>query len=404
MFEGKTIVVGVSGGIAAYKAAQLVSDLAKTKADVHVLMTKNATEFVSALTFETLSKNRVAVDTFDRSYEYDVEHVALAKKADVMLIAPATANVIAKFAAGIADDMLTTTVLAARCPKLVAPAMNNGMYHNTLTRRNLETLRGFSFTVLEPDSGPLARGDTGRGRLPAPAVLFEAVRSALTEHDLEGVRLLVTAGPTREAIDPVRFVTNHSTGRMGYELAAAARRRGAAVTLVSGPVSLAPPLGVAVVPVVSAAEMYDAVVSRAPEQDIIIKCAAVADYRPADVASHKIKKAEGGLTIALERTQDILSHLGHNRTLGQVICGFSMETRDLMENSRAKLAKKNVDMIVANDLNTHGAGFGTATNLVTILTREGAECLPLMGKDAVAEKILDRLRDLCRAQEERREE
>lgn len=392
MFEGKTIVLGVSGGIAAYKAAQLASDLSKTAADVHVIMTKNAAQFVTPLTFETLVNNRVAIDTFDRNFEYNVQHVSLAKKADVFIVAPATANVIAKMAAGIADDMLTTTLLAARCPKLVAPAMNTGMYDNPITQRNLETLRRFGVTVLEPDSGPLACGDTGRGRLPAPAALFEAVRRALTPQDLAGLRVLVTAGPTREAIDPVRFLSNHSTGRMGYELAAAADRRGAHVTLVTGPTALAVPRGVEAVPVESAGEMFDAVTARAPKQDIIVKCAAVADFRPKSAAVDKIKKgASEGMTLELERTRDILAYLGKTRAPGQVLCGFSMETRDLVAHSQEKLAKKNVDMIVANNLNEPGAGFATPTNVVTLLTKAGAEKLPLMGKDAVADEILDRL-------------
>lgn len=396
MFEGKTIVLGVSGGIAAYKAAQLASDLSKTAAEVHVIMTKNAAEFVTPLTFETLTNRKVSLDTFDRNFEYNVEHVALAKKADLFLVAPATANVIAKMAAGIADDMLTTTFLAASCPKIIAPAMNTGMFDNPITQRNLQTLREFGVEIVEPDSGWLACGDIGRGRMPNPPVLFEAVRRALTPHDLEGLRVLVTAGPTQEAIDPVRFISNHSTGRMGYELAAAARRRGARVTLVTGRTALEPPAGVEVVPVVSAQEMFDAVVSRAPEQELIIKCAAVADYRPETAAEDKIKKRDGELTLHLSRSQDILAYLGSHRGEHQVLCGFSMETRDLVENSRAKLEKKGADMIVANSLKEEGAGFGTATNRVTVLTAKGAEPLPLMGKDAVADALLDRLLVLYR--------
>ena len=368
MFDGKTIVLGVSGGIAAYKAAQLASDLGKTGADVHVIMTRNATEFVSPMTFETLVNNRVAVDTFDRGFEYNVEHVALAKKADVFLIAPATANVIAKMAAGIADDMLTTTVLAARCPKIVAPAMNTGMYDNPVTQRNLQTLRAFGVAVVEPESGYLACGDTGRGRLAEEGALLEAVRDALTPKDLAGLSVLVTAGPTREAIDPVRYITNHSTGKMGYEVAAAAKRRGASVTLVSGPTSLKPPYGVTFVPVHTAQEMFDEVTSRASAQQMVVKCAAVADYRPATTAEDKIKKQDGEMQIALTRTRDILGWLGEHRVPGQVLCGFSMETRDMVENSAAKLEKKRVDMIVANNLKEAGAGFGTETNIVAILT------------------------------------
>ncbi|EOS62725.1 bifunctional phosphopantothenoylcysteine decarboxylase/phosphopantothenate--cysteine ligase CoaBC [Anaerotruncus sp. X29] len=391
MFDGKTIVLGVSGGIAAYKAAQLASDLGKTGADVHVIMTRNATEFVSPMTFETLVNNRVAVDTFDRGFEYNVEHVALAKKADVFLIAPATANVIAKMAAGIADDMLTTTVLAARCPKIVAPAMNTGMYDNPVTQRNLQTLRAFGVAVVEPESGYLACGDTGRGRLAEEGALLEAVRDALTPKDLAGLSVLVTAGPTREAIDPVRYITNHSTGKMGYEVAAAAKRRGASVTLVSGPTSLKPPYGVTFVPVHTAQEMFDEVTSRASAQQMVVKCAAVADYRPATTAEDKIKKQDGEMQIALTRTRDILGWLGEHRVPGQVLCGFSMETRDMVENSAAKLEKKRVDMIVANNLKEAGAGFGTETNIVTILTKAGAEPLPIMGKDQVADEVLTRL-------------
>lgn len=391
MFEGKTIVLGVSGGIAAYKAAQLASNLGKTAAQVHVIMTKHAAEFITPLTFETLTNHRVSIDTFDRNFEYNVEHVALAKKADVFLVAPATANVIAKMAAGIADDMLTTTILAASCPKIIAPAMNTGMYDNPITQRNLQTLKDFGVEVIEPDSGWLACGDVGRGRMPNPAVLFEAVRDALTSKDLAGMHVLVTAGPTQEAIDPVRFISNHSTGRMGYEIAAAAHRRGAQVTLVSGKTALEPPHGVTVVPVVSAQEMFDAVTSRAKEQDMIVKCAAVADYKPETSAQDKIKKQDGELALRLSRTQDILAYLGSHKKSNQVLCGFSMETKDLLKNSRAKLEKKGADMIAANSLKDAGAGFGTVTNRVTLLTRDGAEPLPLMGKDAVADTLLDRL-------------
>ncbi len=390
MFDGKTIVLGVSGGIAAYKAAQLASDLGKTGADVHVIMTRNATEFVSPMTFETLVNNRVAVDTFDRGFEYNVEHVALAKKADVFLIAPATANVIAKMAAGIADDMLTTTVLAARCPKIVAPAMNTGMYDNPVTQRNLQTLRAFGVAVVEPESGYLACGDTGRGRLAEEGALLEAVRDALTPKDLAGLSVLVTAGPTREAIDPVRYITNHSTGKMGYEVAAAAKRRGASVTLVSGPTSLKPPYGVTFVPVHTAQEMFDEVTSRASVQQMVVKCAAVADYRPAETVNHKIKKTSGdGMALALERTQDILAYLGEHKQPGQFLCGFSMETENLIENSRKKLAKKNLDMVAANSLGQAGAGFGVSTNVLTLITREGEAELPLLSKEEAAHRLLD---------------
>lgn len=391
MFENKTIVLGVSGGIAAYKAAQLASDFSKTAAEVHVIMTKNAAQFIAPITFETLTNHRVSIDTFDRNFEYNVEHVSLAKKADVFLVAPATANVIAKMAAGIADDMLTTTVLAASCQKIVAPAMNTGMYDNPITQRNLQILKDYGVQIIEPASGWLACGDVGRGRMPNPEVLFEAVRRALSPKDLKGLHVLVTAGPTQEAIDPVRFVSNHSSGKMGYEIAAAAVRRGAQVTLVTGKTALTPPVGVHVVPVVSAQEMFDAVTSRASEQDIIVKCAAVADYKPQTSAEDKIKKHEGNLVLQMSRTKDILAYLGSHQRSNQVLCGFSMETKDLLENSRAKLDKKGADMIVANSLKEAGAGFGTDTNRVTLLTREQSEPLPLMGKDAVADALIDRL-------------
>lgn len=399
MFENKTIVLGVSGGIAAYKAAQLASDFSKTAAEVHVIMTKNAAQFIAPITFETLTNHRVSMDTFDRNFEYNVEHVSLAKKADVFLVAPATANVIAKMAAGIADDMLTTTFLAASCPKIVAPAMNTGMYDNPITQRNLQTLKDYGVQIIEPASGWLACGDVGRGRMPNPEVLFEAVRRALSPKDLEGLHVLVTAGPTQEAIDPVRFVSNHSSGKMGYAIAVAAVRRGAQVTLVTGKTALTPPDGVNVVPVVSAQEMFDAVTSRANAQDIIVKCAAVADYKPQTSAQDKIKKHEGDLVLQMSRTKDILAYLGSHKRSNQVLCGFSMETKDLLENSRAKLDKKGADMIVANSLKEAGAGFGTDTNRVTLLTREQSEPLPLMGKDEVADALIDRLAALYQSKQ-----
>ena len=390
MLKGKTVLLGVSGGIAAYKAAALASDLVKSGATVHVLMTQNATQFVAPLTFETLTGNKALVDTFDRNFQWNVEHVALAKRADVFLAAPATANLIAKFAAGIADDMLTTTFLACTCPKLVAPAMNTAMYENPITQRNLETLRGFGMQVVEPGSGHLACGDDGKGRLPDPEVLKEAVIRALTPQDMAGKRVLITAGPTCEAIDPVRYITNHSSGKMGYQTALAALRRGAEVTLVSGPVALACPMGARLVPVRSAKEMLEAVLAHADASDIIIKTAAVADYTPANPADHKVKKKDGDLSLALERTTDILATLGARKKPGQVLVGFSMETEDLLKNSSVKLAKKNADMIVANSLRTPGAGFGVDTNVATFITKQGTEEQPCMSKYALGDLLLTR--------------
>ena len=390
MLKGKTVLLGVSGGIAAYKAAALASDLVKSGAAVHVLMTQNATQFVTPITFETLTGNKALVDTFDRNFQWNVEHVALAKRADVFLAAPATANLIAKFAAGIADDMLTTTFLACRCPKLVAPAMNTAMYENPITQRNLETLRSFGMTIVEPDAGHLACGDDGKGRLPDPAVLKEAVIRALCPKDLEGLHVLLTAGPTCEAIDPVRYITNHSSGKMGYQTALAALRRGAKVTLVSGPVDLECPAGAQLVPVRSAQQMLEAVLAHAEQADIIIKTAAVADYTPADPADHKVKKKDGDLSLPLKRTTDILATLGGQKKAGQVLVGFSMETDDLLKNSTAKLEKKNADMIVANSLRTPGAGFGVDTNIATFITKDGAEEQPCMSKYELGDLILTR--------------
>lgn len=386
--KGKCVVLGVTGGIAAYKVANVASALRKTGADVHVIMTRNATEFITPLTFETLTNNRCVVDTFARDFQYDVAHVSLAKAADLILIAPATANVIAKLAHGIADDMLTTTVLAARCEKLVAPAMNTAMLENPITQDNLNTLRRYGFEIIEPASGMLACQDVGSGKLPEPEVLLDHVaRSLAREKSLSGVRVTVTAGPTQEPLDPVRYVTNHSSGRMGYAIAREAMLRGAQVTLISGKTALSPVPFVEMKPVTTAAEMFQAVQEALLETDILVKAAAVADYRPAHVAEDKVKKKDGDLSIPLERTTDILGWVAENRRPGQFVCGFSMETRDLLENSRAKLEKKKLDMIVANNLKVEGAGFGGTTNVVTLITKDGMTELPLMGKDQVAAEL-----------------
>ena len=391
LLKGKHIVLGVTGSIAAYKIASLASMLVKKQADVTVIMTKNATNFINPITFESLTGNRCLVDTFDRNFEFQVEHVSLAKQTDVFLVAPASANVIAKAAHGIADDMLTTTLLACRCPKIFAPAMNTRMYENPIVQDNISTLKDYGMEVVTPASGYLACGDTGEGKMPEPEVLYEAVLRALTPKDLAGRKVLVTAGPTQEKLDPVRYISNHSTGKMGYAVAAAAVRRGADVTLVSGKVELTPPMGVQVVPVVSAADMAQAVKDAASEQDIIIKAAAVADYRPRVTADEKLKKKDEELSVELERTEDILAWLGAHRRAGQILCGFSMETEHLLENSRAKLEKKKVDMIVANNLKQEGAGFGTDTNVVTLITKEKTEEFPMLSKEEVAERLLDRL-------------
>ena len=394
MLKGKTILLGVTGSIAAYKIAGLASALVKAGASVHVLMTENAVNFINPITFETLTGHKCLVDTFDRNFEYSVEHVSLAKAADLFLVAPASANVIGKLAHGIADDMLTTTFMACTCPKLVSPAMNTRMYENNILQDNLKTLGHYGIEVIRPADGYLACGDTGAGKMPEPETLFEYIlRAAGYPKDLAGKKILVTAGPTRESIDPVRYITNHSTGKMGYAIAKAAAYRGAEVTLVTGPVALKPPLFVNTVPVESAEEMYEAVTAAAEAQDIIIKAAAVADYRPSQTAEDKIKKADGNMDIALERTKDILGWLGSHRRPGQFLCGFSMETRDLLANSRAKLEKKNADMIVANSLKTEGAGFGTDTNLVTLITKEGQTELPKMTKEKVADRLLDEIRN-----------
>ena len=390
MLKGKTIVLGVTGGIACFKAAALASLLVKQHANVQVIMTENATKFVTPLTFEQLTGQKALTDTFDRNFQHSVEHIAVADRADLVLIAPATANVIAKLAHGLADDMLTTTVLACDCPKAIAPAMNTKMYENPVTQDNLSILRRYGWEVAEPASGHLACGAEGKGRLPEPEDLLELCLHAIArEKDLSGRRVLVTAGPTREALGPVRYLTNRSSGRMGYAIAKAAARRGAEVTLVSGPTALPRPGYMEIVDVESAREMFEAVTSRAPDMDIIIKAAAVADYRPADVAEDKIKKKDGDLSIPLERTLDILAALGQNKREGQFLCGFSMETRDLIENSRKKLTKKNLDMVAANNVKVEGAGFGVETNVLTLITAEGEKELPLMSKDAAADALLD---------------
>lgn len=389
MLKGKTVLLGVSSSIAAYKAASLASMLVKQHADVHVLMTENATKFISPMVFETLTGNKAPVDTFDRCFQFDVEHVSLAKRADVVMVAPATANVIAKLAHGIADDMLTTTVLACDCPKLISPAMNTRMYENPVTKDNLDTLRKYGWQVVEPASGYLACGDTGKGKLPEPEVLLDwLLQACACEKDMEGLRVLVTAGPTQEALDPVRYLTNHSSGKMGYAIAKAAARRGAKVTLVTGPTALEKPRFMEVVDIVSAADMFREVTSRAPEQDIIIKAAAVADYTPAQVAGDKLKKSDADMSIPLTRTQDILAWLGEHRQKGQFLCGFSMETRDMLENSRKKLQKKHVDMIAANNVKEQGAGFAVDTNLLTLITADGERALPLMSKEEAAHALL----------------
>ena len=388
MLEGKHIVLGVTGSIAAYKIASLASMLAKKHADVTVIMTKNATNFINPITFESLTGNKCLVDTFDRNFEFQVEHVSLAKQTDVFLTAPASANVIAKAAHGIADDMLTTTLLACTCPKIFAPAMNTRMYQNPVVQDNMEILKRYGMEVITPADGYLACGDTGAGKMPEPEVLYEAIVKALTPKDMAGKRVLVTAGPTREKIDPVRYISNHSTGKMGYAIARAAMLRGADVTLVSGKVNLEPPKGVRLLPVVSAADMAQAVKENARDQDIIIKAAAVADYRPSVTADEKLKKKDGEMTIELERTEDILAYLGAHRRNGQFLCGFSMETEHMLGNSRLKLEKKNIDMIVANNLKQAGAGFGTDTNVVTFLTADETVQLPIMSKEDVADRLL----------------
>ncbi len=392
MLNNKTVLLGVSGGIAAYKAAGLASRLVKAGAEVHVIMTEHACNFIHPITFETLTGNKCVIDTFDRNFQYNVEHVALAKKADVFIVAPATANVAAKLAHGLADDMLTTTFLACSCPKIVAPAMNTAMYENPVTQDNLRRLKQYGVRIAEPASGRLACGDTGAGKMLEPEELYRYVeRDIARSKDLAGRKVLVTAGATREAVDPVRFITNHSTGKMGFALARECMLRGAEVTLVRGFTTGEPPMFVEDIETESAADMFDAVVSRADEQDIIIKAAAVADYTPCQVSDQKVKKKDGDLSIPMKRTRDILKYLGENKREGQFLCGFSMETENMLENSRKKLYAKKADMIVANNLKDTGAGFGTSTNLVTLITEEGTEELELMEKERVAEEIVNRI-------------
>ena len=391
MLEGKTVLLGVTGSIAAYKIASLASALKKKGANVIVLMTQNATNFINPITFETLTGNKCLVDTFDRNFKFSVEHVSIAKQADVCLIAPASADVIGKMANGIADDMLTTTVLALTCPVIVSPAMNTRMYKNPIVQDNLKKLASYGFEILTPASGYLACGDTGEGKMPESETLLCAIEHAAgANKDLAGKHVLVSAGPTREAIDPVRYLTNHSTGKMGYAIAKAASCRGAKVTLVSGPTDLPPFPYVDPVPVISAEDMYEAITSRYADTDIVIMAAAVADYRPLSVADNKIHKAEGDAAIPLTRTKDILKALGENKT-HQFLCGFSMETENEVENARAKLAKKNLDLIVSNNVKTKGAGFGTDTNVVTLITKDSADSLPILTKEEVAMRILDKI-------------
>lgn len=390
MLQGKTVVLGVTGSIAAYKIANLASMLVKLHADVHVLMTQNATNFINPITFETLTNHKCLVDTFDRNFNYNIEHVALGERADIVLVAPASANIIAKMAYGIADDMLSTTVLACKCKKIVAPAMNTNMYENNVVQANIERLREFGMEVVEPDTGRLACRTVGRGKMPSEEVLLAHILQNIQyDHDMAGKNVLVTAGATREAIDPVRYITNHSTGKMGYALATVASRRGAKVTLVSGATSLTPPDFVEYVPVVSAEDMFEVVTKRAADQDIIVKAAAVADYTPAAVSEEKIKKQDGESAVSLVRTKDILSWLGQHKKPGQFLCGFSMETEHMLENSRKKLEKKNADMIVANNLRVQGAGFATDTNVVTLITKDQEVELPMLSKEEVASKIFD---------------
>ena len=392
MLKGKTVLLGVTGSIAAYKIAVLARMLVKVGAEVHVLMTENAVNFINPITLETLTGHKCLIDTFDRNFQYSVEHVALAKQADVVLVAPASANVIGKIASGIADDMLTTTVMACPCKKIISPAMNTNMFFNSIVQENIEKLKRHGYEIIEPAVGMLANRDIGAGRMPDEDVLFDyVVKEAAYPKDLEGMKVLVTAGPTVEAIDPVRYISNHSTGKMGYALAKAASLRGAETTLVSGPAALEKPRFAACVDIVSAEDMFREVTERAPEQDVVIKAAAVADDRPAQVSREKMKKKDGELSIPLVRTRDILAYLGQNKKEGQFLCGFSMETEHMLEHSREKLEKKNLDMIVANNLRQQGAGFGTDTNVVTILTKDGEVSLPQMSKDEVAHRILDQI-------------
>ncbi|NBJ95081.1 bifunctional phosphopantothenoylcysteine decarboxylase/phosphopantothenate--cysteine ligase CoaBC [Parablautia muri] len=389
MIKGKHIVLGVTGSIAAYKIASLASMLKKQGTDITVIMTQNATNFIHPITFEALTGNKCLIDTFDRNFQHSVEHVSLAKQTDVFLVAPASANVIAKAAHGIADDMLTTTLLACQCPKIIAPAMNTRMFQNPIVQDNMKILERYGMEVITPATGYLACGDTGEGKMPEPELLLEYIIKALRPKDMTEIKILVTAGPTRERIDPVRYISNHSTGKMGYAIARAAMMRGAHVTLVTGKTSLAPPMCIHTVTIESAQDMADAVKAYAPEQDIIIKAAAVADYRPKYIADQKVKKKDGDMCIELERTEDILGFLGSHKEKEQFLCGFSMETENMIENSRAKLQRKNLDLIVANNLKQEGAGFGTDTNVVTLLSKEDTIQLPIMSKEDVADELLN---------------
>ena len=392
MLEGKTVLLGVTGSIAAYKIASLASALKKRHADVHVLMTENATNFINPITFETLTGNKCLVDTFDRNFQFQVEHISIAKKADLVMIAPASANVIGKLAHGIADDMLTTTIMACKCKKFISPAMNTNMFENPVVQDNLKILEHYGYEVIAPANGYLACGDTGAGKMPEPETLLAYIeRETACEKDLKGKKILVTAGPTQEAIDPVRYITNHSSGKMGYAIAKIAMLRGADVTLVSGCTAIEPPMFVNLVPVVTAKDMYEAVTSVSDEQDIIIKAAAVADYRPAKVSDEKVKKSDGQMSIELERTDDILKYLGEHKREGQFLCGFSMETQNVIGNSRAKLTKKNLDMVAANNVKVEGAGFQGDTNVLTLITQDEEVSLPLMSKEDAALKILDKI-------------
>ena len=405
MLKGKTVVLGVTGSIAAYKIANLASMLVKQHADVHVIMTQNATNFINPITFETLTNHKCLVETFDRNFQFHVAHVSLAQKADIMMIAPASANIIAKLAHGIADDMLSTTALACNAPIYVSPVMNTRMYENPITQNNLDVLRKFNMTVIEPDSGFLACRDTGSGKMPSESVLMEYIMKEIAcSKDLFDKKILVTAGPTQEAIDPVRFISNHSTGKMGYAIAKRAMLRGADVTLISGPTALTPPAFVNYIPVTSAADMLAAVTEHAAYQDMIIKSAAVADYTPAEVATEKVKKKSDDLEISLKRTTDILASLGENKANGQLLCGFSMETENMLENSKKKLEKKHADLIVANNLKETGAGFGTDTNIVTLITKDAVTELPMLSKEDVADAVLDTLLQLSSSNNPNKEE
>lgn len=396
MLNGKTVVLGVTGSIAAYKIANLASMLVKLHADVHVIMTENATNFINPITFETLTANKCLVDTFDRNFQYNVEHVALAKRADLFMIAPASANVIGKIANGIADDMLTTTIMACKAPKLIAPAMNTNMFENPIVQDNIEKLKQYSYEIISPSTGYLACGDTGAGKLPSEETLLSYIIKELHyDKDMAGKKVLVTAGPTAEAIDPVRFISNHSTGKMGYAVARCAMERGAEVTLITGKTAIPAPPFVKMIPVVSAKDMFEAVKDHFEDADFIIKAAAVADYTPETVAVDKLKKSENDMNISLVRTTDILKYLGEHKKQGQVICGFAMETKDLLENASKKLESKNADMIVANNLKVAGAGFGTDTNVVTFIEKDGIKELPLLSKDEVAKSILDEMLGLA---------